>query len=258
VARCRTAKQFDQFQAEKHLYPNLEWLATRSADTRELHLSFVGTVLPIDDPFWQENQPGNLYNCKCDWQTTDKEVSVTPAKSVKPSPGLEGNPASTGQIFTDRHPYIAKAKTPIEAEKFVAKNYVKPFLKEFTKTIDQYKGIEVVSENLKTGKMTILRNSINNISQHSTHNRIKIEGMFLQESVKNWTYLGYSNVEKGKHLEAAYFFYYKIKVNNMVQYANVLVHKILNAEVPYAIINSVDFKRIKKGTPKDLSKYIKK
>ena len=62
VARCRTAKQFEQFQGEKHLYPNLEWLATRSADPRELHLTFVGTVLPIDDPFWHENQPGNLYN----------------------------------------------------------------------------------------------------------------------------------------------------------------------------------------------------
>jgi hypothetical protein len=113
VARCRTAKQFEQFQGEKHLYPNLEWLATRSADPRELHLTFVGTILPIDDPFWQENQPGNLYNCKCDWQTTDKEVSVTPAKSVKPSPGLEGNPATTGEIFTEKHPYIAKGKKEI-------------------------------------------------------------------------------------------------------------------------------------------------
>jgi hypothetical protein len=109
VSRCRTAKQFIQFQDEAHLYPNLEWLATRSADPRELHLSFVGTVLPIDDPFWEENQPGNLYNCKCDWKTTDAAVTGSPAKAVKPHPGLDGNPAKTGQIFTDKHPNFKKA-----------------------------------------------------------------------------------------------------------------------------------------------------
>jgi len=97
--------------------------------------------LPIDDPFWQENQPGNLYNCKCDWQTTDKEVSVTPAKSVKPSPGLEGNPATTREIFTDKHPYFNKVKNPEAVEKYVAKNYIKPLLKEYTQTIP-YNGVQ--------------------------------------------------------------------------------------------------------------------
>ncbi len=110
VARCRTAKQFEQFQAEAHLYPNLEWLATRSATPRELHMSFVGIVLPMDDPFWEENQPGNLYNCKCDWKTTDAPTTGSPTKVVKPAPGLEGNPAKTGQIFTDKHPYFKKTK----------------------------------------------------------------------------------------------------------------------------------------------------
>lgn len=108
VARCRTAKQFEQFQSEAHLYPNLEWLATRSATPRELHLSFVGIVLPMDDPFWNENQPGNLYNCKCDWKTTDAPVTGSPTKVVKPHPGLEGNPAKTGDVFTDNHTYFKK------------------------------------------------------------------------------------------------------------------------------------------------------
>ncbi len=121
VARCRTAKQFEQFQAESHLYPNLEWLATRSATPRELHLSFVGIVLPMDDPFWNENQPGNLYNCKCDWKTTDAPITGSPVKVVKPSPGLEGNPAKTGEIFTDTHSYYGKAKNVDIVESFVEK-----------------------------------------------------------------------------------------------------------------------------------------
>ncbi len=132
VARCRTAKQFEQFQAEAHLYPNLEWLATRSATPRELHLSFVGIVLPMDDPFWNENQPGNLYNCKCDWKTTDAPTTGSPVKVVKPSPGLEGNPAKSGEIFTDKHPYMQKVKNPEAVEKYVEKYVLQNFSIEKT------------------------------------------------------------------------------------------------------------------------------
>lgn len=108
VARCRTARQFLQFDQTKHLYPNIEWLRTRSANPRELHLSYVGIVLPISHSFWQENQPGDLYNCKCDWRVTDKPVTALPGTIVKPAPGLEGNPAVTGQIITEDHPYYER------------------------------------------------------------------------------------------------------------------------------------------------------
>jgi hypothetical protein len=106
VARSRSAKQWDTFQQEKHLFPNLEWIRTRSANPRELHLSYVGLVLPINDPFWQQNQPGNLYNCKCDWKSTNAETTKKPAKIIKPMAGLEGNPYYTSKIITDNHPYF--------------------------------------------------------------------------------------------------------------------------------------------------------
>lgn len=115
VARTRTAKQFEQFRAEKELYPNIEWLATRSSTPRELHAAFVGLILPQDDPFWQENQPGNLYNCKCDWRTSDKPAGTAPEGTVKPAAGLDGNPASTGEVFSDKHPYFKKAGKEMKA-----------------------------------------------------------------------------------------------------------------------------------------------
>lgn len=105
VARSRSAKQWKQFEKEAELYPNLEWLATASSNPRELHKHYVGIILPINDPFWKQNQPGNLWNCKCNWRTTDKGVTHKPANSVSAAPGLEGNPAETGNIFTDNHPY---------------------------------------------------------------------------------------------------------------------------------------------------------
>jgi hypothetical protein len=106
VSRARTARQFEQFRAKADLYPNIEWLRTRSADPRELHLSFVGVVRPQDDPFYSENQPGNLYGCKCDWRVTNAPVNDAPANPVQPSVGLEGNPYTTGELITDKHPYM--------------------------------------------------------------------------------------------------------------------------------------------------------
>ncbi|MDR1112922.1 MAG: hypothetical protein LBL18_04100, partial [Bacteroidales bacterium] len=86
-----------------------EWLQTASANPRPEHLAFVGLILPQDDPFWQRNQPGNEYNCKCDWRTTDKEATTgrTP-DDIPPAKGLDGNPADTGELVTERHPYFAR------------------------------------------------------------------------------------------------------------------------------------------------------
>jgi hypothetical protein len=106
TARARTARQWERFEKERHLYPNLTWIRTRSANPRELHLSYVGITLPMNDPFWQNNQPGNLWNCKCDWKTTDAPVSEAPEKIVQPAKGLEGNPFETGELITQKHPYF--------------------------------------------------------------------------------------------------------------------------------------------------------
>jgi hypothetical protein len=108
IARSRTAKQWQRFGEEKFLYPNIEWLKTASASPRPEHLAFVGLILPQDDPFWQRNQPGNEYNCKCDWRTTDKPASGETPKDIPPAKGLDGNPADTGELVTAQHPYFAR------------------------------------------------------------------------------------------------------------------------------------------------------
>lgn len=123
VARCRTAKQFMQFQERAEVFPNLEWLPSRSVNVREEHVKLYHVVRPIDDPLWQENQPGNLYNCKCDWQQTDKEPTGGDVKSVKPNAGLDGNPAKTYSIYSESHPYYHKVKDVAGVESFV-KDYV--------------------------------------------------------------------------------------------------------------------------------------
>lgn len=109
VHRARSAQQWAVFQKQKHLYPNLQWLRTRSATPREIHLAYVGRIWAMDDPFWNDNQPGCTWNCKCSWKTTDAPVTDNGNVTIVPSAqGLEGNPYYTNQIFTDKHPYISR------------------------------------------------------------------------------------------------------------------------------------------------------
>lgn len=111
VARARTAHQWQQFSQGDNmfLFPNLRWLPSRSANPREAHMPFYNRVWAKTDPFWQTNQPGNLWNCKCDWEETDDPVTGDNPEGIRPAKGLEGNPADTGQIFTDQCPYVQRA-----------------------------------------------------------------------------------------------------------------------------------------------------
>ncbi|MFU8844006.1 MAG: hypothetical protein ACNA7V_09395 [Bacteroidales bacterium] len=113
VARSRTAKQFSEFMQpdSMRLFPNLRWLPSRSVDLRVEHTAFYNRVWPKDDPFWQSNSPGTLWNCKCDVEETDDGTTNNKdVREIKPPAGLEGNPAFTGEVFTDRASYIAKNK----------------------------------------------------------------------------------------------------------------------------------------------------
>ncbi len=110
VSRSRTAKQWGEFADADHmrLFPNLRWLPSRSATPREEHMRFYNRVWAKTDPFWQQNQPGNLWNCKCDWEeTSEPTTDGNPTTPIRHN-GLEGNPALTGQVFTDNHAYVKK------------------------------------------------------------------------------------------------------------------------------------------------------
>lgn len=119
--RARTGKQWQQFNDadRRRLFPNLRWVPSRSAMPREAHQLFWDKVWAKDDPFWQRNQPGTLWNCKCDWEETDDPVSTDEEKKLPNGRsvddytikvrGLDGNPAETGRIFSDDASYVGNA-----------------------------------------------------------------------------------------------------------------------------------------------------
>ncbi|MCQ2199762.1 MAG: hypothetical protein MJZ19_08610 [Paludibacteraceae bacterium] len=61
--------------------------------------------LPIDDPFWYKNRPGDQWNCKCWLEQTDAprtalEDMPDSADIPEPKAGLRGNTAKTKEIFS--------------------------------------------------------------------------------------------------------------------------------------------------------------
>lgn len=151
TARCITAEQFAEFNDPEHtsLFPNLEWLATRSTNPREEHQAFVGLILPKNHDFWRTHTPGTEWNCKCDLAETDdpatKAANLPTANVPK---GLEGNPFYTGEVFTDKVGYLRNAAPT------AWKDIIKPMAREvirqqnagFNKTFDTSIGKVLVDD----------------------------------------------------------------------------------------------------------------
>ena len=109
VKRARVAKQWEQYNEPNRLrlFPNVKWLPSASSNQREEHKPFYNRIWAKNDPFWNSNMPGSLWNCKCSIQETDGNVTENGSvPTVKPARGLEGNPGITGEIFTEKASYF--------------------------------------------------------------------------------------------------------------------------------------------------------
>ena len=143
VIRAHQAADWREFEHNKDIFPNLEWMPTTSPSPEAGHAAFWGkpVILPVDDPFWQEHRPGDRWNCKCSLEPTDTTVQHLNddelAEAAKPEHraqrGLEGDPARKG-LITDKHPYYPEscAKCPFYASKGV-KGWVRRHFSNRTK-----------------------------------------------------------------------------------------------------------------------------
>ncbi len=65
VHSAHAAGEWARVERNKEFLPWLTYVASVSERKRPLHLSWVGTTLPVSDTWWQSHYPPNGWNCKC-------------------------------------------------------------------------------------------------------------------------------------------------------------------------------------------------
>ena len=229
VLRARQAANWQQFQAEKDILPNLKWLPSTSPNPGADHRPFWNTVLPVDHPFWNEHRPGDRWNCKCDLTSTDEPATGVPGGSPagnNPQPGLKDNPGKSQAVFSDDHPYFpsdcnhcafynptlkARLSTVITARAKDCYNCpyidgcidgvttvnqrVAEHIKELKRQIDQYQGAKIEDECFLTGQMRVLRRSLSDIIEHDREDARLMQWLsdLTLEDFKGWNYEGWAH-----------------------------------------------------------------
>ena len=277
VRRAHLAAEWRQFEREKDILPNLQWVETTAVTPGEDHFPFWNIIRHIDDPFWNEHRPGDRWGCKCGLRSTDKDVTPLPPgisdPKFAPAPGLDNNPGSDAMLFSFSHPYFAaaywayKKLRPI-VDRFVNTQITKRVNKQITKVkseINRFDGKLIKGDNFHNGEMIVLRRSLDDILFHSKNDkRVKMWlASFNPDKLNKWTYIGWDypktfdknnpkfdpdNPYKSKHPETSYFLYYELKIGGKKYYANVKMHKSYNKEVLYTI-ESTRPEKIRKGEP---------
>jgi len=69
---ARAAGRWQQIERLKDKRPYLRYVAVKDSRTRPEHAGWHGTVLPVDDPWWQSHYPPNGWSCRCTVQSLSR------------------------------------------------------------------------------------------------------------------------------------------------------------------------------------------
>ena len=230
VIRAHAAADWQEFERNKDIFPNLRWMPTTSPDPETTHRRYwkAKLTLPVDDPFWNEHHPGDRWNCKCSLEATDEPVTPLPEDMppVKPQRGLENNPGKDGHTFSENHPYFPSDCSRCFAYKkggftnrlkalFMNREkdcYNCPFIdgcfsdivnirkraiqhiKSLKKKLDMYQGTTIESKKFLTGQMRLLRRSLDDIIEHGHEDRELLQWLttFKPIELKGMKYEGWA------------------------------------------------------------------
>ena len=65
VANALSAQKYEEYIANKRIYPNLTYHAVHDERTRETHRAWDGLTLPVEHEFWKTHLPPNDWGCRC-------------------------------------------------------------------------------------------------------------------------------------------------------------------------------------------------
>lgn len=86
IRSAQAAGDWARIQRVKDVLPYLEYLTSTSERKRPLHLSWVGTTLPVDDAWWSTHYPPNGWRCKC--RVRSRAMPREGAQIIRPPLGL--------------------------------------------------------------------------------------------------------------------------------------------------------------------------
>lgn len=155
------ARQFQDWIADKDIYPRVKFRTMGDKDVRPAHSVLEGMVVSVDDPFLDEHMTPLDPNCRCWWEQT-REVLTDFTPDYKPDPQWAGNPGKTGEIFNDNNSYNQKVESnqvrlEIRRQAELAKEYLpynrvieagsnKVYVNDFADLSDLEQNIEAASK----------------------------------------------------------------------------------------------------------------
>lgn len=123
VRSTRAAKNWQQYESDKDLYPYLEYIPSTAAEPRSDHQRLYGVIKKLDDPFWDTWMPPSDWGCRCSVEQVRSDSGATePPEDLKLPPAtMRNNTGKDGTIFTDKHPMISKVGKPVrdKIEEFI-------------------------------------------------------------------------------------------------------------------------------------------
>lgn len=150
VAVANMAQQWQQFEADADLYPNLKYNAVNDGRTREEHRAWDGLVLPIKHKFWTKHLPPNDWGCRCTVTQTDEAVSKE-IPEIKNKGAFSNNPAMSGAIFKENTYEKGLDSDGIKESKDLARDKIETLSYERTQIPFKGKGT-IYSSNLVNPK----------------------------------------------------------------------------------------------------------
>lgn len=140
VANALSAQKYEEYIANKRIYPNLTYHAVHDERTRETHRAWDGLTLPVEHEFWKTHLPPNDWGCRCYVEPTAGPVTEgVHTEDIPIKEAFANNPALSGEIFPVI-PY-ALGMAPIiinEVERQVERrmerlgeNYIERVIKEY-------------------------------------------------------------------------------------------------------------------------------
>lgn len=163
------AREWQQFEDDKDIYPNLMFRTMMDDIVRDEHQKLDGIVKAVDDPFWNTHTPPLGHRCRC-----TVEQTLSPATDKENTPKIKvakefAHTPKNGEIFTKENPYT-KSVTKTDNEE----------VKRETERIKEY---IPYSRSIKVGKHKIFVNNFHDQSDYEDN--VKRAKLLIKELEKD-------------------------------------------------------------------------